>query len=595
MKRSWKRALSLMLTLMLALALAAPAFAYEDTDPPQWEQYGYSSLEEMLSDYGITEDMYYDWFVADALELEAYLEEQEVRQRAWMEAHPDEVAAFDPYAYYEQEYQPWYGYTAQDYMEDWGQTEEEFYQEMLSAWVSDMLWQEEARQTLAQAKAARGGAEKGINVMVDGQCIPFPDVRPEVKDGRTMVPMAAALEYLGAEVMYDPLTHTAQASLGERALTHVVGTNVLTLSGGEQAYMDVSSYVKNGHTMVPVAFFAQVFGYQVYWDSYYETAVLLDRQEAVEQIDKEFTLFNRILCTLSGGDVAAEGEFLASCLDLDLELTMLDSLNGDQTYSILLEGTALSGAQSANVAYTADLEDLLDLLLDTLSPYFSPEEREELEQYRALLSELSLEAILDGEGETFYLKGNFLDQMELTSGPEVWAAFPLKGLGTVSARPLTVGELLVELACAQSASPFYLWDEISNSTLGWMEYIGDGCFQSSGSSYFLTWDTSVPLGYQEDWMTVEGRLEVVPNGESGGTYSFELALDSSELVLDCRLDGSSGQAELDASLHVKNTVKAGLEMQLTISSSREEPETAPPSGDRVEYPAGMLDSVGASL
>ena len=58
MKRIWKRALSWMLTLALACVLAVPAFAYEDTDPPQWEQYGYSSLEDMLRDYGMTEEEY---------------------------------------------------------------------------------------------------------------------------------------------------------------------------------------------------------------------------------------------------------------------------------------------------------------------------------------------------------------------------------------------------------------------------------------------------------------------------------------------------------------------------------------------------------
>ena len=72
MRQNWKRALSWMLTLMLIFSAAPPAFAYEDTDPPQWEQYGYSSLEEMLRDYGMTEEEYYEWYAANALEVEAY-------------------------------------------------------------------------------------------------------------------------------------------------------------------------------------------------------------------------------------------------------------------------------------------------------------------------------------------------------------------------------------------------------------------------------------------------------------------------------------------------------------------------------------------
>ena len=39
--------------------------------------------------------------MADALEVEAYLEEQAAKKQAWMESHSSEVAAFDPYAYFE--------------------------------------------------------------------------------------------------------------------------------------------------------------------------------------------------------------------------------------------------------------------------------------------------------------------------------------------------------------------------------------------------------------------------------------------------------------------------------------------------------------
>ena len=50
MKKNISKLLSLILSLALTLSLSLPAFALEDTDPPLWQQMGYTSLEELLAE-----------------------------------------------------------------------------------------------------------------------------------------------------------------------------------------------------------------------------------------------------------------------------------------------------------------------------------------------------------------------------------------------------------------------------------------------------------------------------------------------------------------------------------------------------------------
>lgn len=67
----------------------------------------------------------------------------------------------------------------------------------------------------------RGGQDgrparpSGVSVQVNGKNVTFPNASPAVINGRTMVPMRAVLETLGAEVDYDGETKTVQAKLGD--------------------------------------------------------------------------------------------------------------------------------------------------------------------------------------------------------------------------------------------------------------------------------------------------------------------------------------------------------------------------------------------
>lgn len=63
---------------------------------------------------------------------------------------------------------------------------------------------------------ALGGVVGQVNVLLGDRCIAFTDAVPEVKNGRTMVPLRASLEAMGARVDYDADTGTAVVT-GEKA------------------------------------------------------------------------------------------------------------------------------------------------------------------------------------------------------------------------------------------------------------------------------------------------------------------------------------------------------------------------------------------
>lgn len=115
--------------------------------------------------------------------------------------------------------------------------------------------------------AAYGGVPGQINILLNDRCVTFPDAVPEGRNGRTMVPLRAAMESMGALVDYDPTTKSAVVKSDKISFTHVIGTQDIVLADGSVQTMDVASYAENGRTMVPLRFFSEVLGYDVQWDN----------------------------------------------------------------------------------------------------------------------------------------------------------------------------------------------------------------------------------------------------------------------------------------------------------------------------------------
>lgn len=125
----------------------------------------------------------------------------------------------------------------------------------------------EHRALLAQyVEDARQQAAR-VKLYLDGKpIIGTADVPPEIKDGRTMVPIRALAERLGADVGWNPTAR--QVSLTRAGVTIIMTVNSKTAYvNGKPVEMDVAPYITEGRTLIPARYVAEFFGQKVEWNN----------------------------------------------------------------------------------------------------------------------------------------------------------------------------------------------------------------------------------------------------------------------------------------------------------------------------------------
>lgn len=127
--------------------------------------------------------------------------------------------------------------------------------------------------TVAMA-AVLPAAAAAPRVVVNGNELQF-DVPPVIENGRTLVPMRAIFEALGAEIYWDQETKTVSAGRGEVALAIQIGNPYANINN-EAHELDVPAQIVNDRTMVPLRFVSQALGAQVGWDQATYTATITD-------------------------------------------------------------------------------------------------------------------------------------------------------------------------------------------------------------------------------------------------------------------------------------------------------------------------------
>ena len=113
-----------------------------------------------------------------------------------------------------------------------------------------------------------------ISVLVNNQAISF-DQPPVIENDRTLVPLRAIFEALGAEVLWDGETSTVTATRGDITISLQIGSNQL-YKNGEAITIDVPAQIINDRTMVPVRAIAESFNCRVGWDSDTKTVTITE-------------------------------------------------------------------------------------------------------------------------------------------------------------------------------------------------------------------------------------------------------------------------------------------------------------------------------
>lgn len=112
-----------------------------------------------------------------------------------------------------------------------------------------------------------GIAEAAPTVNLNGNQLSL-DVPPVVENGRTLVPLRAIFEALGANVYWHPDTNTIKALKGSTIITLQVDSTIAYVDYVEKTEVQLDTPVRviNGRTLVPLRFVSEALGAKVEWD-----------------------------------------------------------------------------------------------------------------------------------------------------------------------------------------------------------------------------------------------------------------------------------------------------------------------------------------
>ena len=130
-----------------------------------------------------------------------------------------------------------------------------------------------------QVSALAEGLE--VTVFVDNVQLEF-DVNPIIENGRTLVPMRYIFEALGAQVDWIDETQTAVATKGEIKIEITVDSTEMKRNG-EIITLDVPAKLLNDRTLVPVRAVSEGLGANVDWDEELFRVIITSDSEDLEE------------------------------------------------------------------------------------------------------------------------------------------------------------------------------------------------------------------------------------------------------------------------------------------------------------------------
>lgn len=463
--------------------------------------------------------------------------------------------------------------------------------------------QEMQQQLIDGQKQALGGVPGQVGVMVNGVYVKFPDAAPEVADGRTMIPVRALVEAVDGEVSYDDGKIVCKTDTA--AVTLNVGSDEATVdhpvpeegdeAAGETIKMDCAPYIKGGRTYVPVRFIAEALGYDVGWDSAYQTAVLLDREALTAQIDENFTILNKVQA--NKGPALEEGKNYLADVKENFTITLFDTLNENKTYKADLTGKQIFNADAASAQLSLKLSDnALDDLEKLLTEQYGADFEENAILFRAVAEGLDdIEVILTREGAAWF-RAAALD--ELAGKDNVWLGQDLGAewgeLAFTSAGDTTIGSALTAMLDKNSVASIV---SLSSMTGMMSSLFGDGKFTTSGGVSTLTigvddlFDIYKDMGLSEEDMAEakaafkEYEIVMKVDGKGGTTMTCvmetaaQTGVPGMKITMD--VEQADGNVTMDMNFHIANMGEIKVEVTQTQKATADKPMTEPPEGSTV--------------
>lgn len=121
-------------------------------------------------------------------------------------------------------------------------------------------------------------ADSGITVTVNGEILTTP-IPAQIVNGRTMLPMRAVFEALGAKIDWVDADKLIFATKGNKFIALKIGLPQMSVQSTESfenkvIELDAAPFIENDYTLVPVRAVAESLNAKVDWNSETKTAAV---------------------------------------------------------------------------------------------------------------------------------------------------------------------------------------------------------------------------------------------------------------------------------------------------------------------------------
>jgi uncharacterized secreted protein with C-terminal beta-propeller domain len=142
------------------------------------------------------------------------------------------------------------------------------------------------------------------------------DVRPFVKDGRTLVPVRFVAESFGAKVSWNEKTSAIALSIGGRTVNMEVGKAIMEIDG-KKVSLDVSPEIAGNRTYIPLRKLAEAIGKEVFYD---RGLIIIGGKDNIYNTASEKGEIDKIIARVNNLPVVGSFEKLKSVLKTDINL-----------------------------------------------------------------------------------------------------------------------------------------------------------------------------------------------------------------------------------------------------------------------------------
>ena len=490
--------------------------------------------------------------------------------------------------------------------EEYEEWEEDYY-----SWWKE--YQEETKSRRQREVEEMGGIPGITNVMYNGQFIKFTNAVPEITGGTTFVPAKPFLEALGGKVSYVAQTRAIVADFGDYSLRFVIGEKTIRVieeRGIADRETDVAPYIKDNTAYIPARAVAEVLGLDVYWDSGHKSVVIIDTKGLAAEIDKNFTVANRLLkMRFAAPD---EGGVYKYMLDIRAFITQFNTLDGDTNGIVKTSVSIISDGKSFSMKGVANLSWIMDMIMEEYMSfsYLYEDEIPMMTLLRDSLKDAQAEMIYDYDEDTLYFRApllsgfipdlpddawivikkvsNYSDYAGLDSMMEEYGGAIVTDVASISA------VILEENSFYQDYYAIYLYKNISSSAASYKALIGDDKFTKSGDDYTLVLKLDdvkeiFKTEYYNDAPTEFDLKLTIKTSDDTITDlsgSFVCRMDSRysfspDMRVSAEFSINLDDIKITAEVHVKNTFKVNFELFLKTEKTGEPVPKAPPQGDTV--------------